>query len=418
MVNNYSEKIYFALISLIPITIVIGPSISLATIVFIGLLIILNLFFDKNFNILKENTLIILLFFYIYLIFNSFIAIDIKVGALRNFGFIRFILLFLAINYFFYKYKNPENIFLVWTTTIFLIVFDSYIELIFGKNILGNISPYKQRIVSFFIDEPIVGGYLLGFLFLIIGYLLKKIYGKSFVFKSITVLLILISALCILLTGERSNALKCILGFIFFFLINQNIDFKNKIISTFLIFLCFFIVILSSDYLKVRYGKQLFSNFFDKNKRAEFVEGDLYIKLYKSGYAIFKDYPFFGVGNKNYRVVTSKKEYKKDNYFLSTHPHQFYFELLSEHGIIGSLILLSLLFILVFKNLKVIILSRNNIQLGCFVYLLISFLPILPSGSFFGDFNSNLFWLNLSIMYSCNPKTNIFSQQKASVSID
>ena len=47
MVNNYSEKIYFALISLIPITIVIGPSISLATIVFIGLLIILNLFLIK-----------------------------------------------------------------------------------------------------------------------------------------------------------------------------------------------------------------------------------------------------------------------------------------------------------------------------------------------------------------------------------
>ena len=76
------------------------------------------------------------------------------------------------------------------------------------------------------------------------------------------------------------------------------------------------------------------------------------IKLYKSGYAVLKDYPYFGVGNKNYRIVTSKKEYKKDNYFLSTHPHQFYFELLSEHGIIGSLILLSLLFILVFKNLK------------------------------------------------------------------
>ena len=413
MGNNYLQKIYFTLISLIPATIIIGPSVSLATIVLIGLLLISNLYFDKNLNILKENTFIILLFFYLYLIFNSFIAIDFEVGAPRNFGFIRFILLFLAINYFFYKYKNSENILIIWIITIFLIVFDSYIEIIFGKNILGNSSPYKQRIVSFFIDEPIVGGYLLGFLFLSIGYLFQKIYGKSFIFKSITVLLIFISILCIILTGERSNALRCILGFTFFFLINQNISIKNKIISIFLIIVCFFTAILSSDYLKVRYGKQLFSNFFDANKRAEFVEGDLYIKLYKSGYAVLKDYPYFGVGNKNYRIVTSKKEYKKDNYFLSTHPHQFYFELLSEHGIIGSLILLSLLFILVFKNLKVIILSRNNIQLGCFVYLLINFLPILPSGSFFGDFNSNLFWLNLSIMYSCNPKTNIFQKQKS-----
>ena len=158
-----------------------------------------------------------------------------------------------------------------------------------------------------------------------------------------------------------------------FFLINQNISIKNKIISSFLIFLCFFIAIFSSDYLKIRYGKQLFSNFFDLDKRAEFVEGNLYLKLYKSGYAILKDYPLFGVGNKNYRVVTSEKELKKEDYFLSTHPHQFYFELVSEHGLIGTLILLCLLFTLVFKNLKEIILSRNNIQLGCFVYLLINF---------------------------------------------
>ena len=108
-----------------------------------------------------------------------------------------------------------------------------------------------------------------------------------------------------------------------FFLINQNISIKNKIISSFLIFLCFFIAIFSSDYLKIRYGKQLFSNFFDLDKRAEFVEGNLYLKLYKSGYAILKDYPLFGVGNKNYRVVTSEKELKKEDYFLSTHPHQF-----------------------------------------------------------------------------------------------
>ena len=170
MGNNYLQKIYFTLISLIPVTIIIGPSVSLATIVFIGLLLISNLYFDKNLNILKENTFIILLFFYLYLIFNSFIAIDFEVGAPRNFGFIRFILLFLAINYFFYKYKNSENILIIWIITIFLIVFDSYIEIIFGKNILGNSSPYKQRIVSFFIDEPIVGGYLLGFLFLSIGW--------------------------------------------------------------------------------------------------------------------------------------------------------------------------------------------------------------------------------------------------------
>ena len=56
--------------------------------------------------------------------------------------------------------------------------------------------------------------------------------------------------------------------------------------------------------------------------------------------------------------------------------------------------------------------SRNFIQLGCFAYLVINFMPILPGGSFFNDFSSTLFWINLSIMYACNEKTNIFSRAK------
>ena len=52
--------------------------------------------------------------------------------------------------------------------------------------------------------------------------------------------------------------------------------------------------------------------------------------------------------------------------------------------------------------------SKNYIQIGCFIYLVINFIPLLPSGSFFADFKSTMFWLNLSIMYSVSKDTNIF----------
>ena len=160
----------------------------------------------------------------------------------------------------------------------------------------------------------------------------------------------------------------------------------------------------------MRYSQQLFSQLFDNSQRDQFIENSLYLKLYKSGLAVFKDNPIFGVGNKNYRVITTKNIEEKinDNYVLNTHPHQIYIELLCEHGFVGTVILLSIFFYLIFKNLKTIIISRNSIQLGCFTYLIINFLPILPSGSFFNDFSSTLFWINLSIMYACSKKTNIF----------
>ena len=52
--------------------------------------------------------------------------------------------------------------------------------------------------------------------------------------------------------------------------------------------------------------------------------------------------------------------------------------------------------------------SKNYIQIGSFIYLLINFIPLLPSGSFFSDFNLTLFMINFSIMYAVNDKTNIF----------
>ena len=282
--------------------------------------------------------------------------------------------------------------------------FDSFVEFSFGKNLLGyGDDLYVDRIVSFFKDEPIVGAYLLGFNFIIVGYFFEKFYKQNLKLKLVLFLILFILVGCILITGERSNGIKAIIGLMIFLFLNNKISAKIKI-SIFLFSLVFTgLIISNSNYLKVRYGQQLFSQLFDNNQRDQFIENNLYLKLYKSGLAVFKDNPIFGVGNKNYRVITTKniETKKNEDYVLNTHPHQIYIELLSEHGLVGTIILLSIFFYLIFKNLKIIIISRNSIQLGCFTYLIINFLPILPSGSFFNDFSSTLFWINLSIMYAC-----------------
>jgi len=411
---NKLENFYIFLFSIIPLSIIIGPSISLVNILFLGIIFLIYVSNKKYNNFYSNQTFVILILIYFYLIFNSFIAVDFEKSMPRNFGFFRYILFFLFFNLYVYKYKNIENVLAIWTIIILIVTLDSYIEVIFGKNLLGYGEIYKERVVSFFKDEPIVGGYLNGFLFIIIGYLSHKLFKHDLKLKIIFFLSIIFLLTCVLLTGERSNGIKAIFGILLFFLLNQKISLRNKIISMLSVIFFSLVVIFNSDYLKVRYGSQLFSQIIDKDKREKYIEGNLYFKLYKSGYAVFKDYPIFGVGNKNYRVVTSNNITEKvnENYFVSTHPHQFYFEVLSEHGLLGSLIFLSLLFFLVFKYLNVIIFSKNDIQLGCLVYLIINFLPILPSGSFFGDFNSTLFWINLSLMYACNPKTNIFQLNK------
>ncbi len=410
MINRNIERIYLFLFSLIPFSIVVGSSASLINILII--LIFSLIFVAKSIEkeIFKNSTIIFLIFIYFYLIFNSFIAIDFEISVSRNFGFIRFILLFIVVNYFFNLSSKIDSILNFWSLIIIIVALDSFVEFYFGKNVLGYGELYGDRIVSFFKDEPIVGAYINGFIFIITGYFFDKFIEKDLKFKILLVVIILLLFSAVLITGERSNGIKVILGLVLFFILNKRLNIKYKIFTLLSVIIIFLFTILNSSYLKNRYYNTFLYYFTDSQKLTSFIKSQHYFELYRSGIAIFKDYPFFGVGNKNYRVV-SKEQNIKDDYEWSTHPHQIYFELLSEHGAVGTIILLSLIFAMIFKNLKIIILSRNSLQLGCFIYLIINFLPILPSGSFFADFSSTFFWLNLSIMYAYNSKTNIFKKE-------
>ena len=215
-----------------------------------------------------------------------------------------------------------------------------------------------------------------------------------------------------MLTGERSNGFKALLGFSIFILAIDYVKLKIKILVSIILFSIFFFTINFSDYVKGRYIYSFYNKIKTKDDREEFLNNSLYIKLYKSGIYVFKNNPWFGVGNKNYRVETcdTKKNSIHKEYYCLTHPHQVYIEMLSEHGIIGTIIIMSIIFYLTFRIIRKIIDSRNYIQAGCLVFLLINFVPILPSGSFFNNFNITLFMINFSLMYAVNKETNIFKK--------
>ena len=111
MKNTYLEKSLFLFFSIIPLTIVLGPAISLINILLINLCFFIFLFYYKDYEFLKNKIVILLLLINIYLIFNSIISIDQIIGIKRNFGFLRFVIFFIVLNYFFYYSKNPRKIF-------------------------------------------------------------------------------------------------------------------------------------------------------------------------------------------------------------------------------------------------------------------------------------------------------------------
>ncbi len=408
MPNIKTEKYFLILFSLIPISIITGALVSLINITLIAISFLFILILNKEFKIFKNNVIICFFVLYLYLIFNSFIALDLEISLKRNFGFIRYILLFLAINYFFINSDFKNNVLKFWGLVLSVLLIDSYVEIINGKNILGfggDVELYGRRLVSFFKDEPIVGSFLNAFYLIIGGFFFQSFNNYSIQRKSLICIFIVLCVLCIILSGERSNSIKAVLGFILFLLVNKNIKMKIKLMIFVSLIFISTILFNKIEFLKTRYG------IITPYDRIETIKNNVYFKLYNSAFEIFKDYPLLGIGNKNYRIEACEKEKVNPIFFCNTHPHQIYFEFLSEHGVIGTSIILIIFFFLLFKILKVIFLNKekNYVQVGCFIYLTIVFIPFLPSGSFFADFNANLFWINFSIMYAVNKKTNIFS---------
>ena len=392
---------FLILFSIIPISIILGSSISLFNILLIDISFIILILVKKDFLFLKSKTITYLLILYLYLIFNSLISLDYTSGLYRNLGFIRMIILFVAFNYFFRHHFFLKKVLTVWSIVLFFIVVDIFVEFYFGKNILGyGGDQYGQRIVSFFKDEPIAGGFVNSFYLIIFGFLLNQFKGD---YKNLVFIFLAIFFFAIFLTGERANTIRAFLGlFIFFFALKEN-DFKKKIIYLFSILSLVFIIIINSEYLKMRYVGQM-QSYFSKNQ--------IYFKIYESGFEVFKKYKLFGVGNKNYRIETcnQKEIEKKKKYICTTHPHQIYLEMLSEHGLLGTVLLFFIFFKLIFSKIIKVIRYNNYIAIGSSIYLIFIFLPLIPSGAFFSDHMLTLFVINLSILYSSNNKLNIFNR--------
>jgi len=139
-----------------------------------------------------------------------------------------------------------------------------------------------------------------------------------------------------------------------------------------------------------------------------------YIKTNKHGLhyvtsiEVFKQNKLFGIGYKNFRYESHKKKYNinNDRNVWAPHPHQIHFEFLSELGIIGYLMLMSLLIYYITNGFIAYKKNKNLYTLSASLFILATILPIIPSGSFFTTFTATIFWINISIILKDKIKYN------------
>jgi hypothetical protein len=400
-----TSNIILTLAILLPIGLLLGTAVSETIVILLSIFFLIYSMSKGNFDWVKNKFFYLLIFLWFSLILNFIFAINQELALFRSFGFIKYVIYIFAINHLLDKNKNKEILFTFLSFVVLLTTFDIYFEYINKKNIFGFRSSDPTRIASFLKGELKIAHFLIGFALVSIGYYFEKCRNKSYKFIIAGYIFLILLLISIFLTGERANSIRsfiCI--FIFAILVKNNFKLKKLLIIS--IVISPIIIYFSSDRIRDRFDIYLSTKYGNENFLKTFKESH-HGAHYFTAFEIFKSYPIFGIGNKNFREECSNEKYNNKSYAriserCSTHPHQIYLELISEHGIIGSVIILFVIFYSIFKSFIIYIKKKNFIHLGAILFVTSTFIPIIPSGSFFTSFDATIFWFNYGVMLSYN----------------
>jgi O-antigen ligase len=403
--NNYKKYskldiLSIFLLSIYPLMLAFGSFVSELLNFFI---IITFLFYVSKNDITKiiyNKTFIYCLIIWLYLIINFLFSNYFYESFPRAIFFVRFILLFISIVYLLNKIKNKLSyVIYFWLIFFSFIYIDLIIQYFFNKNLFNQVSPWPGRLSGIMGLKLKIAHLIIGFVPLIIGFF----YQQKKIFLSLSILFLT----CLMLTiiNERGNTLRFFTITLLFILFIKDFSFKKKLLFFVSIIFFFFTIMFFSkgDYsLKQRYWIEPLYTFSNKS----FLEGlkkTTYGAHYFTAIKIFKNYPLLGSGIRTFRIECFKEIYDDKSLAFnaqrcSTHPHQIYFEILSESGIVGFVLFFGLFFLIIIKKIINFFRTNNYQVLLPTLYILVVFLPLIPAGSFFVSFGATIFWINFSFM--------------------
>ena len=187
---------------LIPIGLVTGPFLPDLFLSIIAIIFLIDIFKEKNFTFIHTNFFKIFICFYFILILSSLYSQYSTFSLETSILYIRYFFYTIAISFlFFEKPKLLLHFIYCVCLVVLIVVFDGYIEFIFGKNILGTSSPDPSRILSFF-HAMIIGSFLSKIMPLLFIFLIIKEHKKKYLY--LIYFIICLTYLLIFLSGERS----------------------------------------------------------------------------------------------------------------------------------------------------------------------------------------------------------------------
>lgn len=363
-----------------------------------SLIFLFHVFRNKKYYYFNKKPLIIFFLFCAYCISISFFVAENKFLSFESSLFYFRIGVFACLIWYLIDQDKQilKYFYYLLVICFSILIFYGYIQYLTANYFTEN-SQNISRISSFFGDELILGSYLsrlfplLFALFVIKNKNKLEKYYVAFLFISIDIL--------IFISGERSAFLYLNLSTFFIIILIKNYQ-RFRIVTFIIAFIFISILTLTNNNVKDRMITQTSKSMgLIKESKKKYIFTPQHDSLIRTAYNMFESKPFFGHGPKMFREICKKEEFATGISPCSTHPHNFYIQLLAETGIFGFMFLFSMFIYVLFctfKQIESIVLKKNrylsDYQVCLLAGILITVWPFSPNGNFFNN------WL--SICYS------------------
>lgn len=423
MINNIYSLNYY-IILLLPLLLITGPFLSdLSLVIVVLTFLYLFILGKKKINLdYNKNLIILFLVYYFYSSILSLFSENLLISLKSSLFYFRFGLFVLAINYFLnFKKDLIDKFTKILIILLLFVCFDALFQFIIGFNLFGFELQSNDKLNGIFGEEPLLGSYLFRLLPLALACLIYKFGDQKF--RYYNTMFIFLVFVVIFLSGSRASLYLSILFLILFFLFVRSYQ-KQILILGIIFFISFTIIAKFNE----KFAYKSYYNLIDPIKRIlttkqgnfETKGGKdlnlannkftIFTSVHEShfitAYKIFNENKIFGVGNKMFRVLCSKEEYMVNEFSCSTHPHNYYLQILSENGIIGFLIISALFTICLYNLIKELYFryfyKLKKINDPCIIILIglfINLWPIVPTGNIFNNWLSILIYYPLGFYY-------------------
>ena len=142
-----------------------------------------------------------------------------------------------------------------------------------------------------------------------------------------------------------------------------------------------------------------------------------YLKEFSTFYETWKMHKYFGGAIKNFRYYCHERPNinRNSKFICNMHPHNYYLEILTETGVVGFIIILSIfttiLYLSFYKKYFTNTILKNNNLIVPFIFLFIAeIFPIKSTGSFFTTGNTTYLIILMAIIVGLVRRENFIEK--------